>query len=71
MIQVGLQEFLFEDWVQESLDTLKVVMELISQGNRHDTGAVLEIFNDQGRSDAIITHFKVVVASIPVLKGCD
>jgi ubiquitin thioesterase protein OTUB1 len=50
---IGLQEHLYEDFVEETLDMLR------ETANATDNGAgLLEAFNDFSRSQSIITYLK-------------
>jgi ubiquitin thioesterase protein OTUB1 len=52
--EVGFQEHLYEDFVDETLSLLKETAEATDEGE-----ALLEAFNDFSRSQSIITFLKV------------
>jgi len=54
---VGFQEYLYEDFVEDTIGLLRQISESIPV--RDDGAALLASFNDVGISSGIITHFRV------------
>lgn len=58
---IGYEEYLYIEFVQQTLDLLEeIALNLSSQGIRE---TLLERFNDDAVSNAIITHFRVRLIS--------
>lgn len=62
--QVGQQEELYEIFVDATVDIFEQLMRAIQNGNQDETFLV-EAFNEEYSSTAVITHFRV--STIPFM----
>ena len=53
-----MSEYLYEDFVSETMDLFDLIRQKPTIDAPNDDSALVEAFNAQFRSDAIITHFK-------------
>jgi len=60
----GFAEYLYEDFVEETVEALKTIASAISNETHYQDKVLLEIFNIQEKSDAIITHIKVSLSYV-------
>lgn len=60
LIKAGYAEYLFEDFAESSFEVLRMLKKQVAESkNAPEDTSLVTVFNDQGESDAIITHFKV------------
>ncbi|KAL4863772.1 hypothetical protein BDV12DRAFT_22034 [Aspergillus spectabilis] len=60
--QVGQQDYMYEMFVDETEKVFESVLNAINQGERHDSFLVA-IFDDDYRSNSIITHFRLLTSA--------
>ncbi|EPS36771.1 hypothetical protein H072_9639 [Dactylellina haptotyla CBS 200.50] len=63
MNEVGMSEYLYEDFVEETIELLKTISQSPAIDNPYDDTPVVEAFNRDDASNAIITHLKLLVSA--------
>ncbi|KAK6341926.1 hypothetical protein TWF730_001410 [Orbilia blumenaviensis] len=61
--QVGMSDYLYEDFVEETINLLKVIGESPAIDNPYDDKFLVEAFNKDDTSNAIITHLKLLTSA--------
>ena len=59
MVAVGMAEYLYEDFVDETMQLFNTISQKPAVDSPYDDSPLLEAFNADDKSNAIITHFKV------------
>ncbi|KAL5333055.1 peptidase C65 Otubain-domain-containing protein [Aspergillus crustosus] len=60
--QVGVQDTMYEMFVDMTEEVFESVMDAINRGERHDSFLV-EVFDDEYKSNSIITHFRLLTSA--------
>ncbi|KAF3930180.1 hypothetical protein ABW20_dc0100832 [Dactylellina cionopaga] len=63
MNDVGMSEYVYEDFVEETMDLLNVIGKAPVVDNPYDDTTLIEAFNQDDKSNAIITHLKLLTSA--------
>ncbi|KAF3941312.1 hypothetical protein ABW19_dt0202253 [Dactylella cylindrospora] len=63
MDSVGMSEYLYEDFVEETLKVFSDISQSPAIDAPYDDSPLLAAFNDDDRSNAIITHLKLLISA--------
>ncbi|KAF3915716.1 hypothetical protein AA313_de0200799 [Arthrobotrys entomopaga] len=63
MTDVGMSEYLYEDFVEETMELLKTISQSPAIDNPYDDKTIVEVFNRDDASNAIITHLKLLTSA--------